>query len=304
MTITARTEKKLKIGDVEWEYVTDGRGARTVLTFHGAAGGAESLSWLSDALAGEFRTVAVTVADVPSLGRVCDAASAILDREHVARASVYGGSFGGMIAQSFAARYPRQVESLVLLSTGAPDRLVGARDEKLSKLLFRLPFPLVRALLKTWAKARLKLDAPPEATERVRLFRERLEDYFDRRLTKQTAISRAALSVEFNLHGPCDPGDFADFPGGVLIVESADDPLFASDARRRLRELFPRAMVCTFNETGHAISLLHRDELIEVLRFFLRGDHARTPVQQAQMPSACPLPRPEGSEAFAGPGGG
>src|SRR5256714_10558281 len=141
-------EKKLVIRGVEWRYATGGRGEQTVLLFHGAVGGAETMHSLAAALGDEYRTVAPTVADVRTLDEVCDAVSAILDREHVGRAIVFGGSFGGLVAQAFLKRRPRQVEHLILLSTGVPNRKVGARTETMLKLVRMIPFRLTRALLK------------------------------------------------------------------------------------------------------------------------------------------------------------
>src|SRR5919205_2438089 len=121
------TEKSLKIKGVEWHYVTGGRGEQTMLLFHGAVGGAETMRQLAAAFEDEYRTVTPTVADVSTLEEVCDAASAILDREHVGRAVVFGGSFGGLVAQAFFRRRRAQTEDLVLLSTGAANRRLGAR---------------------------------------------------------------------------------------------------------------------------------------------------------------------------------
>src|ERR687890_1985408 len=138
--------KSLKINGVEWEYETAGRGREAMLLFHGAVGGAETMSALAEGFADGFRTIAPTIADVSTLDEVCDAASAILDREHVGRAVVFGGSFGGLVAQAFLKRRPRQVEHLVLLSTGAPNPKLGARSEWLMRLLQLFPLPLLRAL--------------------------------------------------------------------------------------------------------------------------------------------------------------
>src|SRR5919202_483662 len=102
-------------------------------------GGAETMRWLAESFADEYRTIAPTIADVRTLEEVCDAASAILDREHVARAVVFGGSFGGMGAQAFFQRRRAQVQDLVLLSTGAPSPKVGARTKWTTALLSLLP---------------------------------------------------------------------------------------------------------------------------------------------------------------------
>src|SRR5215210_3847130 len=127
------TEKSLNIGGIEWRYVAGGRGEKTLLLFHGAVGGAETMRTLAEAFGDECRTIAPTVADVSTLSEVCDAASAILDREHVGRAVVFGGSFGGIVAQAFFRRRRAQTEDLVLLSAGVPNRKVGARTRGMAR---------------------------------------------------------------------------------------------------------------------------------------------------------------------------
>lgn len=267
-------EKRLKIRGVEWRYETAGRGRETVLMFHDAFGGAETMRGLADALADEYRTIAPTVADVRTLGEVCDAASAILDREHVGRAHVFGGSFGGMVAQAFLKRRPAQVENLVLVGSSLPDAREGRRAEKMSRLMRLLPFAVTRGLMKIETLKQLDAPAPPEHAERVAQFRERLGEYFDRALNKRTLLARLALSVEFNLHESYAPEDRADWPGRVLIVESGDDPSTPADARRALRESYPRALVCTLAGAGAATLLLRLEELAGVVRAFLAEQYS------------------------------
>ncbi|HEV3469811.1 MAG TPA: alpha/beta hydrolase [Pyrinomonadaceae bacterium] len=265
--------KKLTVGGVEWEYTTGGRGEQTILLFHGAVGGAETMQWLAERFGDEYRTIAPTVADVRRLAEVCDAASAILDREHVGRAVVFGGSFGALVAQAFLKRRRRQVEHLVLLSAGAPNRKVGARSERLLKLLRPLPFALLRALMKAELSKYLNAPAPPEHAERLAEFRRRLDEYFDRRLTKQTLLSRVALAADFNLRETYDAADYEDWPGRVLIIDSDDDPMVSAEDRRRLHALFPRALLCTFEGAGHMIPLLKTEELVGLVKAFLREDY-------------------------------
>jgi pimeloyl-ACP methyl ester carboxylesterase len=268
------TEKSLNIRGVEWRYVTGGRGEQTVLMFHGAAGGAETMRPLAAAFADEYRTIAPTLADVRTLGEVCDAASAILDREHVARAVVFGGSFGGQVAQAFRKRRPHQTEHLVLLSTGLPDRAAGARDERMLKLLRLLPFSLSRALLKLEVSKGLNAPAPADAAARVAEFRQRLEEYFARELTKATLLSRVALSADFNRNESFAPEDLDGWAGRVLIVESGDDPLTPARERRRLRDAYRRALTCTFAGAGDLIPLLRLEELVGVVKAFLKEDYS------------------------------
>jgi 3-oxoadipate enol-lactonase len=271
-------EKSLKIRGVEWRYVTGGRGEQTILLFHGAVGGAETMRWVASAFEDEYRTVTPTVADVSTLEEVCDAASAILDREHVGRAVVFGGSFGGLVAQAFFKRRRAQVQDLVLLSTGAPSPAAGARTARMTRLMRLLPFPLMRGLMRLEISRHLGAAAPPEHAARVAEFRRRLDHYFDHTLTKQTLLSRVALSVDFNRRESYAPDDAAGWPGRVLIIESDDDPMLPAAERRRLRETYPRALVCTFAGAGHMIPLLRLEELVGVVRAFLRDDYS-TPAE-------------------------
>jgi pimeloyl-ACP methyl ester carboxylesterase len=267
------TEKKLVIRGVEWRYATGGRGRETVLLFHGAVGGAETMRSLAAALGDEYRTVAPTIADVRTLDEVCDAVSVILDREHVGRAHVFGGSFGGMVAQAFLRRRWRQVENLILLGTALPDPLAGARTERTMRMMRLLPFRLTRALLKAEIRKQLSAPAPPDVAGRVSQLRERLADYFDNRLTKETLLARVALGVDFNRNEVYNSDGHAEWAGRALIVESGDDPAVTPEERRRLREAYPRAMVCTFTGSGDMIPLLRLEELAEVVRAFLKEDY-------------------------------
>jgi pimeloyl-ACP methyl ester carboxylesterase len=267
-------EKSLNIRGVEWRYETGGRGVQTILLLHGAVGGAETMRRLAEGFADEYRTVAPTLADAHTLAEVCDALSAILDREHVARAIVFGGSLGGLVAQALRKRRPRQVEHLVLLGAGLPDRASGARGRRMSKFLRLLPFPLSRALLKLEMSKSLSAPAPPDAAERVSELRRHVEEYFDRGLTKATLLSRVALSVDFNRNETYAPEDLEGWTGRVLIVESDKDPALPAHERRRLREAYPRALVCAFAGAGDLLPLLRLEELVGVVKAFLKEDYS------------------------------
>ena len=143
-----------------------------------------------------------------------------------------------------------------------------------SKLVRLLPFTLTRALLKLEMSRHLDAPAPPEAGERVAEARRRLEEYFDRRLTKRTLLSRVALSLDFNLRESYAPSDHAAWPGRVLIIESDNDPTIPEAVRRRLRDTYPRVVVCTFTGAGQMIPLLQPEALTGVVKAFVKQDYA------------------------------
>ncbi|MCA1591352.1 MAG: alpha/beta hydrolase [Acidobacteria bacterium] len=127
-----------------------------------------------------------------------------------------------------------------------------------------------------------------EAAERVRLVKERLKDYFDNRLTKDVLLSRVALSVDFCKNESYSPADFENWPGRVLIIESANDPMINAEERRRLREAYPRALVCVFEDAGHLIPLLRLEELVGVIRAFMYEDYARPEtIEQCSIHEEC-----------------
>ena len=265
-------EKTLKIKGVEWSYVTGGSGEKTLLLFHGAVGGGETMRWLANAFEDEYRTVTPTVADVSTLDETCDAVSAILDREHVGRAVVFGGSFGGLVAQAFFHRRRAQTEDLILLSTGAPSRKYASRSGLMTGLLRLLPFKVTRGLMRMELSKHLDAPVPEEHAARVAEFRQRLDHYFDHTLTKRTLVSRVTLAAAFNRAERYATEDQTGWPGRVLIVESADDPMIAPEERLRLRAAYPRAVVCEFEGAGHMIPLLRFEELVGVLRGFLKEE--------------------------------
>jgi pimeloyl-ACP methyl ester carboxylesterase len=267
------SEKKLVIKGVEWRYATGGRGEQTLLLFHGAVGGAETMRALASALADEYRTITPTIADVRTLDEVCDALSAVLDREHVARAHLFGGSFGGMVAQSFLKRRWRQAGDIVLLGASLPDPAARVRERRTMRSIRLLPFCLTRAMLRLEASRQLSAPIPPDLAARVGEYRRQLADYFDRRLTKETLLARISLGVDFNGGEIYRPDGTDGWRGRVLIIESGDDRATTPDARARLRAAYPNTLVCALAGAGQLTPLLRPEELAELIKAFLKEDY-------------------------------
>lgn len=287
-------EKRLTIRGVEWRYFAGGSGdERALLIFHGAHGDAESARLVAESFAPVCRVVAPVVAPVRSLDAACDAASAILDKEHVARAIVFGERLGGCLAQAFLKRRRAQTENLVLLSTAAPDRAEGEREARSMKYLRLMPFRLTRALMRAERAKRMDAFATSnnatseagttgderatgdEETVCAAERRRALEESFDRALTKEMLLARASLSVEFNARESYAPSDYDDWPGRVLLIDSNDPAPEAVARRRRLRQLYPRALLCTFESAGRDAPHLHGGELAEVVKAFIDEEYKR-----------------------------
>lgn len=262
--------KRILIAGLEWTYVTDGQGERAMLLFHGMVGGGDSMHSLIDAFKDRYCVIAPTIANTHSLDAMCHAVNAILDEENAGKAIVLGGSFGGTMAQAFFSRYKNRVEDLILLSTGAPDHKKGAINEKILKLFAPLPFSLMRKLMRMELSKRLVADETPEIAERVKSLKARLKDYIERQMTREVYMSRMSLFVDFLKNEKYKPEDRAGWPGRILILESTDDPMINEKERGRLKATYPEAEVYTFNGAGHLITILKLDEMLDVVRKFLR----------------------------------
>jgi pimeloyl-ACP methyl ester carboxylesterase len=265
-------EKRIVINGLEWTYVTGGQGERAMLLFHGFVGGGDSMHWLTDVFKDRYRIIAPTIANTRSLNTLCSAVSAILDEENVGKAIVFGGSFGGTMAQAFFSRYKNRVEDLILLSTGAPDRKRGVISEMFTWLFAPFPFSLMRKLMKMELSKRLIAAETPDIAEGVRSFKARMIDRLDHQMTREIFMSRMRLLVEFTKKEAYKPEDCAEWRGRILIIESADDPMINEKERKRLKATYPEAEVYTFEGAGHLIPLLKLDEMIDVIRDFLRED--------------------------------
>jgi pimeloyl-ACP methyl ester carboxylesterase len=249
--------RRLTYRGVEWRYFAGGRGDEVVLRLSGALGLGEFAFQQIRLFEPQFRVITPDYPAVRSLGEMTDGLIAILDAEGVQRAHVIGGSFGGLLAQVLVRRAPERVASLVLSHTGAPN---GKRRGVAIAVVAAMPQPLLRGLLK--ARLGRTLDAADTFWRR----------YFDRaigEMTKADILSRVRLQAEFGGQVGWGPDDLARWPGRVLLIEGADDPLFPPAARARLRAVYPAAEVHRFEGTGHAAAVLKPEEYAEVVTRFL-----------------------------------
>ena len=116
-----------KQSDLEMYYEFFGTG-RPVLFFNGSGATLESSSLLISALASQCQVLAhdqrglgrTSIPDGPySMAQYAHDGAALLDHVGWERCAVVGISFGGMVAQEFAATWPDRVEKLVVMCTSA-----------------------------------------------------------------------------------------------------------------------------------------------------------------------------------------
>lgn len=98
-----------------------------------------------------------------SIDDLADQFAAILKSQKIERASVAGISLGGLIAQNFAARYPKLVDRLILIDTTPryTDEMRGMWAERAATARGKGVAVMVDALLKIWFSSELLSENPP-----------------------------------------------------------------------------------------------------------------------------------------------
>jgi len=254
----------LTAGGTHWQYLTGGAGSHVVLYLPGGSGQAEASFEYLAAMETDHRVVSVTYPEVETIDDLVDGVLSVLDAECVDTATVWGTSFGGMVAQVLVRRAPHRVGALVLANTAAPSRRRARRIAEQMLVLRALPASLVRPLLRAALVARLRgLNPPEQAFWRAYL----TETLLPR--AKQATLALTRLGLDFHRRRFAAT-DLDGWPGRVLILQATDAELY-QEMHQPMRRLYRGAEIRTF-EGGHTTSLAQADQYIAAVRAFL---HAR-----------------------------
>ena len=74
--------------------------------------------------------------------------------------------------------------------------------------------------------------------------------------------------ADFDLQYAFTPEDLRDWPGAILLIMADDDPATPPPVRAEMQRLYPRARIHLFAGTGHAASVLRREEYLGLIRSF------------------------------------
>jgi pimeloyl-ACP methyl ester carboxylesterase len=256
--------QRVMVEGVAWEYIVAGQGDETLVLLPGALG-TPDISWdLVMCLAERRRVVAPSYAPMMTMDALVDGIAGVLERVGIDRAHVVGGSYGGFVGQAFVRRHPDVTRSLVLSHTQPPDPAGAEQVKKVVRWLSLLPAGMLR-----WLLGRSLRKLMPEKTPETALSHAIFEEALRYRLTKADLLSRSRCAIDFSF-SDYTPQDLADWPGRILLLMSDSDPSTPEPVRAAMQALYPQAEVHLFHGTGHASSLLKRDEFLAALEGFLR----------------------------------
>ena len=245
-----------------------GRGPARLVVLPGLVGTADALAGLGEALADTHHTALVTWPRVDGL----DALLAWLEtvRGHLGGGplAVYGGSFGGLVAQAWLRHTPAQFDELVVSGVGPPDAARATKNQRLLPWLARLPMPAWRSLLGLAVRLSTRRVADRDVW-RAHYGRD------VRALTWPDLESRYLVSIGIDAAGPPADAHLQSWRGRMLVLEGTRDGVARGPQRAALRAVYPRATFHVFDGAGHGMALEQPDEWLRVVTAFLRGAPAR-----------------------------
>lgn len=209
----------------------------------------------------------------------------------VERWVVLGWSFGGLLAQRYALRYPERVAGLVLVSTALPMRVdVGDSDGR--RHLSAAERAAIREMYRDGVRTVVPVhsDAVDLATMRRLVYNAYLSGEWKRQFYFRPSFERLAQVARWewfhdrnyaslvNATGFARDltGAFRDWATPTLIVEGRWDPGWGADKPRVLQEQFPRARVHVLDGASHNSFAEQPERFFGLLRRFVEAiPHSR-----------------------------
>jgi pimeloyl-ACP methyl ester carboxylesterase len=207
-------------------------------------------SWFDAAGCPDLASVAATGRIPPPAYRLddmADDASGLLDHLGVERAHIVGVSMGGMIAQTFAIRYPHRTRSLVSVMSTTGNPAVGAPRRELIEALIHSRTPVNRDEALDGAVAGARLTGSPGYPFEESRIRGRAGADYDRAFHPAGAV-RQTLAV---LNQPDRTADLVHLAVATLVIHGEADPVVDPSGGRATAEAVPGAELWMIPGMGH-----------------------------------------------------
>ena len=192
-------------------------------------------------------------------GAYADRLAALLDSLALELVDVAGLSWGGSVAQRFAARHPERVHRLVLLAPVSAAHVLPLRTSNLLGLAVAIRFPAVarRVVRRFLARTSVDPDLPVEAL--VRAYVEPLRQPGTlaamRRFVRDTAATQ--------------PIDLGAIKAPTLVVVPQGDRVVPPAMQKEIAALIPNARYEPIPGIGHAVQFEAPDHVAALMRGFL-----------------------------------
>lgn len=237
--------RELSIGGTAWHYrITAGTGP-VVMVLHGGGGSAESLFRYAARLSSQTQLLLPSVpANVATVAEALAGIRTIIAHAGITPTNYVGFSMGGMLEQVMLHQAPDGIRSLTLFHCPPPGPSFADALERRS-VFMQIPsfllVPLVRWRLQAeFAGAGLGDDE--------RIF---WSDYYSSPEVLARTRGHQRIVLDYLRNYSFTPGQLDGWDGRVQIFETATDRVIPPAERARLKQLYPRATVTSFDSGGH-----------------------------------------------------
>lgn len=276
---TQNPYKKIKTDDVIWNYISCGKGKKSILFLTGGSSIGDGWAFHIMAFENDYRCISVDYPAVSDMRSLTKGIADILNTEGIDKVHIIGQSFGGIVGPCFAHHYPEKVDKLVLSHTIANlnsfDRIEREarikKMEKSVKILRLIPkWILYRVSLRRMKKHFNDLDK--KDSEFLKTFFTETIKY---RTTKKQIIASYLVMIDYMKNYILSADDFSNWTGKVFIFDSESDKAIKTEEKQSLKSLFKNAKVYTFEGEGtsHLSLFSKREEFISLVKeFFTEED--------------------------------
>jgi pimeloyl-ACP methyl ester carboxylesterase len=249
-----------------WQYRWFGQGAETVLLLPGAPG--LSSTSFQDILffESEFR---ILVPDYPAyattFSEIVDGLAELLTGLNIERVHLVGGSYGGLLAQDFARRYPERVSKLVLSHSSLPRKSRARLLSWITALVKIFPEPLIQAITQAGLPIFMR-SFPDQDGLWYACFAHVLAT-----LRKADYLARLHVHIDFDRCEAFSNNGPHAWKGQTLLIEADNDPYTTESERTALQHLYPHASIHTFHQTAHYAWASDPQPYFTLIKTFLRS---------------------------------
>lgn len=261
-----------QLADADIHYEVFGDGPPLVLV-PGFASGAWSWTWQKPQLARYFRLITFDPRGISrsklhdggkvSIELIADDIAALLDELMIDAADVLGISFGGFVAQQFAAKFPERVNKLVLASTsfGGPNHITPSAETLASfaqtgglTSAERIRRSIVLAFSEDFARTN------SDQVDKFCRLRE------ENPLAEDVYRQQLASAMAFDAERQC-----REIKAATLVISGDEDTVVPFQNSRNIADRIPNARLAVIANAGHMAFIERAGEFNRIVVEFLKG---------------------------------
>lgn len=277
------TEKFANTNGIKICYSDHGDGFPIIL-IHGI--GAKKETWIAQlkALSNKYKVIAIDVrgtgkSDRPNIlytmEMLADDIKGLMDYLKIEKAHIAGRSMGGMIAQHFALKYPKQVEKLILITTSS-----GFPDEEGVELMIKGRIEEIKDIRTNpeqsfWRKARMlfhqKFRKEMEANPKKKFFGIWSVDDLIKEDSIDPPTAQDLINQGHAIKKHNTSERLIEIKNNTLLLAASHDRLTSKSGMEDMSRKIPKSTLKVIDRAGHYNHLSNAPEFNQIILDFLES---------------------------------